>query len=192
MTTAVENHYVFAHLDGLEPAPRIAPGGTDDGRRRFDVRRHLGITAFGIQAFSAPGGVRVISEHDETLLGEAGQSSSGARRRSKSTARSSRRRPAPLFRFSRARGGRRQPQRTARPSSSSAQPRARRTSPLRRKRPRRSPPTTQETSRRRWRSSASLWRRSPTMPWRTSTLGASRHERDVLTRRSSTSGGRSR
>ena len=73
MTTGVENHYVFAHLDGLEPAPRIAPGGTDDGRRRFDVRRHLGITAFGIQAFSAPGGVRVISEHDETLLGEAGQ-----------------------------------------------------------------------------------------------------------------------
>ena len=64
MTTGVENHYVFAHLDGLEPAPRIAPGGTDDGRRRFDVRRHLGITAFGIQAFSAPSGVRVISEHD--------------------------------------------------------------------------------------------------------------------------------
>ena len=73
MPTAVENSYAFAKLDELEPAPRIAPGATDDGRQRFEVRRHLDITAFGVQAFSAPTGVDVINEHDETLLGEAGQ-----------------------------------------------------------------------------------------------------------------------
>jgi tetratricopeptide (TPR) repeat protein len=74
MPAAVQNSYVFAKLDELEPAPRIAPpGGADDGRRRFDVRRRLDITAFGVSAFSAPSGVAVISEHDETLLGEAGQ-----------------------------------------------------------------------------------------------------------------------
>ena len=73
MPAAVENRFVITQLDELEPAPRIAPGGSDDGRQRFDVRRRLGITAFGISAFSAPGGVEVIREHDETLLGEAGQ-----------------------------------------------------------------------------------------------------------------------
>jgi tetratricopeptide (TPR) repeat protein len=73
MPTAVENSYAFAKLDELEPAPRIAPGATDDGKQRFEVRRHLDITAFGVQAFSAPSGVDVINEHDETLLGEAGQ-----------------------------------------------------------------------------------------------------------------------
>jgi len=74
MPTAVENSYIVAKLDELEPAPRIAaPEATDDGRRSFDVRRNLGIEAFGVQAFSAPSGVLVISEHDETLLGEDGQ-----------------------------------------------------------------------------------------------------------------------
>jgi len=73
MPTAVENSYVVAKLDELEPAARLAPGVPDDGRQRFDVRRGLGITAFGISAFSAPSGVVVINEHDETLLGEAGQ-----------------------------------------------------------------------------------------------------------------------
>ena len=73
MPAAVESRFVLTHLDELEPAPRIAPGGTDDGRQRFDVRRRLGITAFGVSAFSAPSGVEVIREHDETLLGEAGQ-----------------------------------------------------------------------------------------------------------------------
>jgi tetratricopeptide (TPR) repeat protein len=71
--TAVENLYVLAHLDELEAAPRLAPGATDDGRQRLDVRRSLGTTAFGISAFRAPSGVDVIREHDETLLGEAGQ-----------------------------------------------------------------------------------------------------------------------
>jgi tetratricopeptide (TPR) repeat protein len=73
MPTAVESRFVLTHIDQLEPAPRIAPGGADDGRRRYDVRRNLGITAFGVQAFGAPGDVRVISEHDENLLGEGGQ-----------------------------------------------------------------------------------------------------------------------
>jgi tetratricopeptide (TPR) repeat protein len=73
MSTAVENRFVFTQLDELEPAPRLAPGATDDGRQRFDVRRRLGITAFGVQAFGAPSGADVIREHDETLLGEAGQ-----------------------------------------------------------------------------------------------------------------------
>jgi tetratricopeptide (TPR) repeat protein len=73
MATAVENGYVFANLDELEPAPLVAPGATEDGRQRFDVRRRLSISSFGIQAFRAPSGVDVIREHDETLLGEAGQ-----------------------------------------------------------------------------------------------------------------------
>jgi tetratricopeptide (TPR) repeat protein len=73
MATAVEKGYVLARLAELEAAPILAPGATDDGRQRFDVRRRLDITSFGIQAFSAPRGVDVIREHDETLLGEAGQ-----------------------------------------------------------------------------------------------------------------------
>jgi quercetin dioxygenase-like cupin family protein len=72
MPTAVEN-FVLTNIDELEPATRLAPGATDDGRRRFDVRRDLGVTAFGVQAFGAPSGGRVISEHDENLLGEGGQ-----------------------------------------------------------------------------------------------------------------------
>jgi hypothetical protein len=73
MATAVEKGYAFVKLDDLEPAPLLAPGATDDARQRFDVRRRLGITSFGIQAFTAPGGVDVVREHDEMLLGEAGQ-----------------------------------------------------------------------------------------------------------------------
>lgn len=73
MSTAVQKRFVLTQLDELEPAPRIAVGRPDDGRKRFDIRRRLGITAFGVAAFSAPSGVAVIGEHDETLLGEAGQ-----------------------------------------------------------------------------------------------------------------------
>jgi tetratricopeptide (TPR) repeat protein len=73
MTTAVEKGYVFARLDELEPAPLIAPDATDDGRRRFNVRRLLDITSFGVQAYSAPSGIDIIRAHDEMLLGEAGQ-----------------------------------------------------------------------------------------------------------------------
>jgi hypothetical protein len=74
MATATTKGYVFALLDELEPAPRIAPPErADDGRQRFDVRRRLDIASFGIQAFRGPMGSDVIGEHDETLLGEAGQ-----------------------------------------------------------------------------------------------------------------------
>jgi tetratricopeptide (TPR) repeat protein len=73
MPTAVENKYSFAKLGELEAAPRLAPGAEDDGRESFDVRRTLDITAFGVRAFTGPNGGLVISEHDETLLGEAGQ-----------------------------------------------------------------------------------------------------------------------
>jgi tetratricopeptide (TPR) repeat protein len=73
MATATEKGYVAAKLDELEPAPIIAPGATDDGRKRFDVRRRFDITSFGTNAYRAPSGVDVIREHDETLLGDAGQ-----------------------------------------------------------------------------------------------------------------------
>jgi tetratricopeptide (TPR) repeat protein len=73
MASAVEKSYVFARLDELERAPFVAAGATDDGRQRFDVRRRLGVSSFGIQAFRAPSGVDAIREHDETFLGEVGQ-----------------------------------------------------------------------------------------------------------------------
>jgi tetratricopeptide (TPR) repeat protein len=73
VSTALEKGYVVAMLEELEPAPLIAPGATATGRERFDVRRRLGITSFGIQAFRAPSRVDVIPEHDEMRLGEAGQ-----------------------------------------------------------------------------------------------------------------------
>ena len=77
MTAGEEKGYVVATLEELEAAPLVAPGATDDGRRRLDVRRRLGISSFGVQGFRAPSGIDVVREHDETLLvgelGEAGQ-----------------------------------------------------------------------------------------------------------------------
>jgi tetratricopeptide (TPR) repeat protein len=73
MATATEKAYVFTTIDELEPAPILAPGATDDGRQRFDLRRRFGIASFGTNLYSAPSGVDVIREHDEMLLGEAGQ-----------------------------------------------------------------------------------------------------------------------
>jgi tetratricopeptide (TPR) repeat protein len=72
-TTATEKAYVFAKLEEIEPAPILAPGATDDGRKRFDIRRRFGIGSFGTNAYTAPSGVDVIREHDEMLLGESGQ-----------------------------------------------------------------------------------------------------------------------
>src|SRR5262245_53675452 len=68
MTTAVESKFAAANLEELEPAPRLAPGATDDGRRRFDIRRKLDIEAFGVAAFSAPSGGTVIGEHGQEEL----------------------------------------------------------------------------------------------------------------------------
>jgi tetratricopeptide (TPR) repeat protein len=73
MTTTVDQGYVFATLDELEPAPTLAPGAANDGRQRFDVRRRFEITSFGVQAFRAPEGADVVRQHNETLLGEDGQ-----------------------------------------------------------------------------------------------------------------------
>jgi tetratricopeptide (TPR) repeat protein len=73
MATTTEKGYVLARLDELEPAPLIAPGATDDGRERFDVRRRFDITSFGIQAFRAPSEVDVIREHTEIGFASAGQ-----------------------------------------------------------------------------------------------------------------------
>ena len=73
MPTAVEKGYIFARVDELEPAVPSSPDATDDGRKRFDIRRRFDITSFGVQAYRAPSGVEIIREHDETLLGEAGQ-----------------------------------------------------------------------------------------------------------------------
>lgn len=65
--------YTVVSLDELEPQPILAPGATADGRQRLDVRRGLGVSSFGVQAFRAPSGVDVVREHDEIVLGEAGQ-----------------------------------------------------------------------------------------------------------------------
>lgn len=60
-------------LDELATAATAAVGGTRDGRQRLDVRRSLGITAFGIGAFRADKGSHVIPEHTETGFGSDGQ-----------------------------------------------------------------------------------------------------------------------
>jgi tetratricopeptide (TPR) repeat protein len=73
MPAALDKGYVTSLLDELEPTPILAPGATEDGRQRLDVRRRLDITSFGIQAFRAPRGIDVVPEHDEMVLGEAGQ-----------------------------------------------------------------------------------------------------------------------
>jgi hypothetical protein len=56
MPTAVETSYVFAKLDELEPAARLAPGARTTGgsASTFAHPRH---PAFGVSAFSAPSGV---------------------------------------------------------------------------------------------------------------------------------------
>ena len=49
----------IAHIDDIEP---VDSGGVG---YRF-MRRALGIKAFGVNAFTADGGVQLIEEHDET------------------------------------------------------------------------------------------------------------------------------
>lgn len=71
MATAADKAYAATALDEIEAAPLVAPGATDDGRRRVDVRRHFGITSFGINAFS--GGETLIREHDEDGFGASRQ-----------------------------------------------------------------------------------------------------------------------
>ena len=71
MATATEKGYVFTTLEDIEPSPLTAPGATDDGRQRFDIRRRFDITSFGVQAYRAPSDVGVINEHHEVgFLGD--------------------------------------------------------------------------------------------------------------------------
>ena len=145
------------------------------------------------QAFSsAPSGVTVINEHDETLLGEAG--AGGAlhrpegrrdvrnRRRSRRGADGSPRQRAAdrEAKGDRDRGRHDDPGRRSNPG-------ARHTSSLRRKPPRHSPRTARATTKRRWRRCSSSSGSSRTIPSRTSTPGASRHVSATRTRRRGTS-----
>jgi tetratricopeptide (TPR) repeat protein len=67
MATAADTAYKVANLTDLD-------GDESDGRVRMDVRRHLGIKAFGTSAVRSDGG-RLISEHDEAgfRIGQSGQ-----------------------------------------------------------------------------------------------------------------------
>lgn len=71
MATATEKGYVVLALDEGEWGPAIAPGAQDTGRTRLGIRRDLGITAFGVNAYRAPAGVEVIREHDEAGIGSS-------------------------------------------------------------------------------------------------------------------------
>lgn len=73
MATATDKGYSVARLDELETAPAFTAGGNDDGRERLDVRRHFGITSFGINAVRIPGAGNLVREHDETGLGGSEQ-----------------------------------------------------------------------------------------------------------------------
>ncbi len=70
MAAVEKASYVVVGLDDIEP------GGALDGtneRVRFDVRRAVGLSSFGINAFRAAAGVQVIGEHDEIGVGASGQ-----------------------------------------------------------------------------------------------------------------------
>ena len=69
MATATKKGYVVLALDEGEWGPAIAPGAEDSGRTRLGVRRDLGITAFGVNAYRAPVGAEVIREHYEAGIG---------------------------------------------------------------------------------------------------------------------------
>jgi tetratricopeptide (TPR) repeat protein len=59
--------YVVVGLDDIES------GDPNDGRVRLDVRRAVGISSFGINAFRAVGDGHVIGEHDEAGVGASEQ-----------------------------------------------------------------------------------------------------------------------
>ena len=59
--------YAVVALDEIEP------GDANDGRVRLDVRRSVGISSFGINAFRAVSEGHVVREHDETGIGAAEQ-----------------------------------------------------------------------------------------------------------------------
>jgi tetratricopeptide (TPR) repeat protein len=70
MATAETASYVAVGVDEIEPGAAL--DGTDE-RVRFDVRRAVGVSSFGINAFRAAAGGQLIREHDETGLGSSEQ-----------------------------------------------------------------------------------------------------------------------
>jgi tetratricopeptide (TPR) repeat protein len=67
MATAADTGFKVANLKELD-------GGEHEGRVRMDIRRQLGIKAFGTSAVRSDGG-KLISEHDEVgfRIGQSGQ-----------------------------------------------------------------------------------------------------------------------
>ncbi len=63
----MERAYAVAHVDEIDVI--------DDGRRPFrPVRHHLGLTAFGVNAWTGvAAGDRIINEHDEAELGDGSE-----------------------------------------------------------------------------------------------------------------------
>jgi tetratricopeptide (TPR) repeat protein len=68
MATATRKAYDVASLHQLD-------GRESDGRVQMNVRRRLGIQAFGTSAYRSRDGGKLVSEHDETgfRIGQAGQ-----------------------------------------------------------------------------------------------------------------------
>ena len=64
MATATEKSYRVITLDDIEPGVPLTPEG-GQLRQRLEVRRHLGITAFGVNAVRALGTGELIREHTE-------------------------------------------------------------------------------------------------------------------------------
>jgi tetratricopeptide (TPR) repeat protein len=70
MATVEKASYVVVGLDDIDSGAAL--DGTDE-RVRLDVRRAVGLTSFGINAFRAKAGAQLIREHDETGVGASEQ-----------------------------------------------------------------------------------------------------------------------
>ena len=70
MATAEKASYVAVGLDEIDTGAAL--DGSDE-RVRFDVRRAVGLSSFGINAFRAKAGAQLIREHDETGVGSSEQ-----------------------------------------------------------------------------------------------------------------------
>jgi tetratricopeptide (TPR) repeat protein len=68
LATAADTAYRVANLTELD-------GDENEGRVRMDIRRQLGIQAFGTSAYRSIEGGRLVSEHDEIgfRIGQSGQ-----------------------------------------------------------------------------------------------------------------------
>jgi len=70
MATVENASYVVVGLEEIDPGAAV--DGTDE-RVRFDVRRAVGLSSFGINAFRSAAGGQLIREHDETGIGASEQ-----------------------------------------------------------------------------------------------------------------------